>query len=197
MNRSYRVALFCGAFPLLVGVSIFVLWLVTRWNWLMVAGIGTLYGGVAIVLVGVVALVRFYWLATRAPGLPSRQLWRSTVACSGLLLVNFPVALGITVASVAIATRYTVVIHNGSQQPLTNARVFGGGFDHTWSSIPPGGTVQESFWVEGDDTLEFRAVSGTAVHAETIDDYVTSSMGGHTTVTINPDGTVSVSNSRL
>ena len=59
MNRAYRVALICGAIPFLVGVSIFMLWLIMRWGGLMMAGIYTLYGGVAIFLVGVLALARF------------------------------------------------------------------------------------------------------------------------------------------
>ena len=73
MNRVYRVALICGAAPLLIGVSIFILWLITRWDWLMMAGIFTLYGGVAIFVVGVLALARFCWLAFRTPGFPRRR----------------------------------------------------------------------------------------------------------------------------
>ena len=194
MNRAYRLALVCGAFPLLIGVSIFVLWLITRWDWLMMAGICTLYGGVAIFLVGVLAIARFCWLAFRTPNLPRRRLWLSTLACAGLLLLNFPVAGGITAAAIAIETRYTVVVHNGSQQPLDGVRVFGGGCDESLGSIPPGGIARQSFWIQHDGELKFRALSGTTIHAKTIDGYVTNGMGGHTTVTINPDGTISVSN---
>ena len=42
MNRAYWVALICGAIPLVAGVSIFLLWLMTRWDGLMAAGIYTL-----------------------------------------------------------------------------------------------------------------------------------------------------------
>ncbi len=38
MIRAYRIALICGAVPLLLGVSIFTLWLITRWHWLPWAG---------------------------------------------------------------------------------------------------------------------------------------------------------------
>jgi hypothetical protein len=41
-------------------------------------------------------------------------------------------------------------------------------------------------------SLEFRAISGTTVYTKTIDGYVTHGLGGHTTVTINPEGTISV-----
>lgn len=197
MSRAYRVALICGALPLLVGISIFVLWLITRWDWLMLAGIYTLYGGVAIFLIGAFALARFCWLAFRTSDLPRRRLWLSTFACSGLLLSNFPVAGGITAAAVVIATRYTVVIHNRAHVPLRDVRVFGGGHDESFGTVPPGGIVQDSFWIQQDDTLQFRARSGTTVYAKTIDDYVTQNMGGHTTVTIDPDGTLSITNNNL
>ncbi len=193
VNRAYRVALICGALPLLVGVSIFLLWLITRWDWLMVAGVCTLYGGVAVFLLGVLALARFCWLASRPPDLPRQRLWRSTLAGAGLLLSNFPVAGGITATVIAIETRYTVVVHNDSQQPLDDVRVFGGGCDESLGSIQPGGTARRSFWIQHDGSLEFRALSGTTVHATTIDGYVTGNMGGHMIVTINnPDGTISV-----
>jgi hypothetical protein len=45
MKLFYGVALVCGAVPLIAGILIFLLWLITHWNWLMMAGIITLYGG--------------------------------------------------------------------------------------------------------------------------------------------------------
>ena len=196
MNRVYRVALICGAAPLLIGVSIFILWLITRWDWLMMAGIFTLYGGVAIFVVGVLALARFCWLAFRTPSFPRRRLWLSASVCAGLLLLNFPVAGGIAAAAISIETCYTVVVHNDLQQPLESVRVFGGGSDEYLGSIPPGGTVRESFWIQHDGELEFRALNGTTSYTKMIDGYVTNGMGGHTIVTINPDGTISVRNNR-
>lgn len=194
MNRAYRIALICGALPLLVGVSLFLLWLIARWDWLMIAGIFTLYGGVAIFFIGAIALARFCWLAFRSPELPRRRLWLSTLGCAALLLSNFAVAGGITASVIAIETRYTVIVHNTSQQPLSGVRVFGGGCEADFGTIPPGGVVRRSFWIQHDGELEFRAVSGATTHSKTIDGYVTNNMGGHTTVTINPDGTISVSN---
>jgi hypothetical protein len=196
MNRAFRVALFCGALPLLVGISIFLLWLITRWDWLMMAGIFTLYGGVAIFFVGAIALARFCWLAFRTPELPRRRLWLSILGCAALLLSNFAVAGGITASVIAIETRYTVVVHNTSQQPLSGVRVFGGGCEADFGTIPPDSIVRRSFWIQHDGVLEFRAVRGTTTHTKTIDSYVTNSMGGHTTVTINPEGTISVSHKR-
>jgi hypothetical protein len=194
MNPAYRVALICGALPLLTGVSIFLLWLVTRWEWLMFAGVFTLYGGLAVFCIGALALARFCWLAFRTPEQPRRRLWLSTLGCAALLLSNFPVAVGIVSSVLQIETRYTVTVRNGSPQPLSGVRVFGGGCEADFGTIPPGGSVRRSFWIQHDDQLEFRALSGATMHAETIDGYVTNSLGGNTTVVLNPDATVSVSN---
>ncbi|MEP6671006.1 MAG: hypothetical protein ABJF10_17735 [Chthoniobacter sp.] len=191
-RKAYRVALLCGAIPLVVGVSIFLLWLLTRWGWLMTAGIFTLYGGVAFFLVGVVALGRFCWLALRTPGLPRRPLWLSTVGCAALLLSNFPVAGGIAATAIRIETRYTVTVHNTSPQPLSGVRVFGGGCEADFGAFAPGGVVRRSFWIEREGELKFQAGSGAATQATTIDGYVIPSVGGHVTVTIKPDGTISV-----
>jgi hypothetical protein len=192
MKRAYRVAVICGAFPLVVGVSIFALWLVTRRDWLMIAGIITLLGGLGFVGLGFIALARYHWLALRTPGPPRRRLWLSTLGCASLLLINFPIAGGIVSTVVAIETVYTVVVQNTSQQPLDSVRVFGGGCDVSFGFIPPDGVARRSFWIQHDDELEFRAASGTTTHAKTIDGYVTNGGGGHTTVTLNPDQTISV-----
>ncbi|SIO67317.1 hypothetical protein SAMN05444166_8332 [Singulisphaera sp. GP187] len=43
MSPYYKISLICGATPLFVGIAIFLLWLITRWDWLMAAGLLTLY----------------------------------------------------------------------------------------------------------------------------------------------------------
>jgi len=191
MNRAYRLALACGAIPLLMGVSVFLLWLITRWDGLMVAGMVTLCGGMALFLIGVVALMRYWSLASQTPDIPSRHLRRSTFLCAGLLLLNFPVAGGIVAAVIAIETCYTVVVENDSHRPLEGVRVFGGGCDEQLGTIPAGSSVRQWLWIRHDGTLELRALADGASYHETIDGYVTNSMGGHTTVTIHADGTIS------
>ena len=125
MNQSYRLALLCGALPLIVGVAIFCLWLVTRWEWLGAAGACTLLGGVAMFLIGVIALVRYCWLALPNPDVPRRRLWFSTLGAAFLHLTNFLVAGGIIYAVIAIETRYSVTINNASRHSIDEVRVTG------------------------------------------------------------------------
>jgi hypothetical protein len=191
LNRAYLVATICGAAPLVLGTAIFIAWLVTRRDWLTIAGFALLYCGLVVFAAGVIALARFCWVALRTPGIPRRAVWLSTFGCAALLLANFPVAGGIIWAANTIATRYTVVVHNASSQRLDGVRVFGGGCDASYGSIPPGGTARRSFWIRQGGVLDFRASSGNNALGGTIDDYLTR-YGGHRTVTVQADQTISI-----
>jgi len=192
LNRAHRVALVCGATPLVVGIAIFVTWLVLRLDVLMLAGAYTLCGGMALFVVGGVALARYHWLGARTPSMSGRHLRRSTAACAGLLLLNFPIAGGIVAGALAIETSYTVIVHNASARPLEKVMVIGGGVNESLGSIPAGGTTRQWFWIQHDGQLEFRAACGTSTHSATIDGYVTNGMGGSATVTVNADETITV-----
>jgi hypothetical protein len=189
VKGAYRVALLCGAFPLLAGVSVFLLWCVTRADELMKVGVVVLFGGLACFAAGAIALGRFCGLGLRAPELPRRRLWLRTIGAGALLLSNFPVAGAIIYGAVAIETCYTVLIRNDSERQLEGVRVVGGGCDISFGSVPPGDDVRRRFWIEHADSLVLQ-VSGRS--PEVIDGYVCANMGGHTTVTIRPDGTASV-----
>lgn len=135
MKPAYRIALFCGAIPLACGTFIFVLWLVTRWDWLMAAGLATIIGGVFVFLIGTIALACYHELAVRSPEVTPRQLRFRTLAAVGLLLSNFPIAVGYAASANAVKTCYTVAIHNRSRQPLDHVRVIGGGCDLDFGTI--------------------------------------------------------------
>jgi hypothetical protein len=192
MDRAYRLAMFCGASPLLVGVSIFVLWLLTRWDLLMIAGILTLAAGPVLCAFAFLNLSHFLWLARREPDLSPRRRRLAVFWCGSLLLANFPVAVGIIYAVIEIESAYTVVIHNGSAQPLDGVRVGGGGCDVYFGSIPPQGVARRSFWIQHDGELSFHATSGTIFYALSPLGYITNGAGGYRTINVNPDRTILV-----
>lgn len=193
MDRAYRLALFCGATPLLVGLSIFFLWLFTHWQWLMIAGILTLAAGPVMFVFGLLNLAHFVGLARREPNLAPRRL-RPAMFCSGsLLLANLPAAAGILAAVIAIETAYTVTVHNASGRPLEDVQVRGGGCDVFFGSIPPGGMARRSFWIRDDGELAFHATGGPVTYSvANISGYVTNGQGGQRTVTVNPDRSIIV-----
>lgn len=197
LNRPHRVAWLCGAVPLFLGTAIFLLWLIVRWDWLVIAGGVVLFAGVPVVVVGFGALARFWWVTSRTPNVSPRRLRVATLASAGLLLTNFPVAAVIVWAALAIDTRYTVVVHNASQVQLDRVRVFGGGCDASYGSLPPGATASRSFWIRGDGVIVLRASSGDDGLEQSISSYVTVGGGGHLTVTVEQDKRIAVLSQRV
>lgn len=191
---ALRMAIICGALPLVTGVAIFAAWLITSWQWLEYAGIITLYAGFGLFVVGAVALGVCIYMARSVS--PRLHLGRRVALAAILLLSNFPVAGVIVEAAIALETRYTVVVHHASKQPLADVLVFGGGCSERIESIPPGATVRRSFYIQHDDELRLQCLRGGVQVSETIDGYVTGSMGGHTTVTVGDNGPFSVQQKR-
>ncbi|MEX0717892.1 MAG: hypothetical protein WD066_14960 [Planctomycetaceae bacterium] len=186
---SYRVALWCGALPLTVGASIFLLWLLAGWTWLMVAGGCLLVAGPLVVLVGFAALGRGWWMERSAPPDTRRHSWRSSALVAALLLFNFPVAGGIVVAAIAIVSRYTIVVVNQSGKTLDDVVLEGGGRVVRFDPIPADASASRNVWFSHDDNeLDFRAMSGTTPVTGTVLEYVTDSLGGRT-ITVDVDGT--------
>jgi len=192
MNRAYGIALICGALPLIVGVSTWLNWLITRWSGCIVIGIFTLLGGVVLFVVGTIALACYGWLTYRSKALSRRRFWFSLLGCAGLLLVNFPVAYGVVVSVIWLDSRYTVIVHNASDQPLEGVRVLGAVPEVWFGTVPPGSIVQRTFLMIGDGEIEFHAVSRAIKYSKTIDDCHLWSKGDPT-VTFESGGKISVS----
>ena len=193
MKRTLRVAVLSGLLPLLVGVSLFVLWVTTRWDWFMVGGVVTIYGGLVSFLIGACALARYCWAASRCADPPRWKWVLSALGCATLLLSNVPVAGGIISAVVAISTCYSVVVRNASQQAISDVRIYGGGYEASLGTIPPGGLARRSFWIQRDGELELRAVGSSAFHHLVIDGYVTKGLGGRAEIVVESNGSLSLS----
>jgi hypothetical protein len=188
VKASYRVALACAALPLVTGTSVFLLWLLTRSDVLVAAGLFTLFGGLALFAVGVLALARFCWLGLRMPEPPPR-FWASTALAAVLLLSNFPAA-GLILWKVAdLESRYTVVVRNGTASTLEGLHVAGGGHAYAaFGPIPPGVSASRAFRIRHEGELDLHTDRG----ASRIDGYVTANDSATAFVTVGPDGEVSV-----
>ncbi len=193
MQRPLLIAILCGAIPLALGLAIFLVWVFARQEWLMVAGLCNIGCGLVMFFVGVFCLAYYWNRASLIPDYSRQRRHWSTLACAGLLLLNFPVAGGLIAAAVRIETRYTVVIENETQHTLTNVRIFGGGVDETIDPVPPQGRIKRHLWFQTDGELKFQATVDTTILREKVDGYVTGSQGGTARVTIHPDKTITVS----
>src|SRR5215212_7932726 len=87
----FRVALVCGATPLLVGVSTTIVFLLTLRQWLAFIGILTVLVGLFVLLIGVVALV-FCVANLRHAGVFDRAAKLRVFLVVLLMLSNFPAA---------------------------------------------------------------------------------------------------------
>lgn len=192
MNRAYRIALICGALPLLLGVGIFLLWLATRRDALAIAGIYLIYLGLALFVVGLAALAVYGRKASRSREISRGKLLGNLATALVLLLANFPVAWGIIGGVVAIESRYLVVVHNESSRPLSQVRVSGGGASVAIFSIPPNDSTERSLWFQSDGELKFEAALEGRKLTQTIEGYVTHGGSGRADVFVGEDGEVTV-----
>ncbi len=196
MKIAYRIALFCGATPLILGIAIFLAWLVTRWDWLSVAGILNIAGGLALFALGLASLAFFVWAGIRDSRVSSKKLASSSLLCAALLFSNFPVAIGIIAAVMHLEARmhYGVVVVNQLPEPLDNARLEGGGVKVDLGTIEPGNRNYARLSFQRDGSLEFYAQAGKKKISSCVEEYVTGYMGGDKCVTVKADGTVTVEN---
>ncbi len=197
MKRSFLLALLCGAIPLIIGIVIFLLWLFTRGDWLMKAGIFTIYGGVGLFVVGAAALMNYFWTAWRNPDQSRKRLWLSSLACAALLFSNFVVAGGIVLAVIEIETRFTVEIRNDSTSPLNDLRIFGGGVDEEIARLEPGERLHRTLDIRNDGLLNFSASHEGSPIETILEGYVTQHQSGEKIVRIKPDGSITVDDGRF
>lgn len=174
-----RLALFCGAAPLVTGVSIFALWLVTRWPWLMAAGAVTIAAGLVLFLIGLGALA--FDASHRRPR------FAKTLSLV-LLLLNFPVAIGIVQGVIYLETTYRVEVRNESTRPLEHVRLVGPDCDRDLGRILPGAAASARLSFGGDGMLELRLLQAGTERREVIDHYVTHTLSGDATVIVRDDG---------
>lgn len=178
VDNFYRVAIFCGAAPLIAGVGTFLLWTITRWPFLMNLGIWILYGGGVLFVIGCVALLMHFALEAKALYSTRRAAWSRGLRALFLLLVNFPAAAVILSAAIFLESQYTVTIHNRTPHPLQQTRVEGGGVHVEIGTIPPGDSERRALRFMGDGNLRFTArYQGKTIERQ-VEGYVTSGLGG-------------------
>ena len=191
-GHYFKLAWLLGTAPLVVGISIFIAWLLWRDDASVSAGIITIFAGLGCVVVGIVCVAihaTFSWRSE--PAGRGRLVWR-VIALLGLYTINFVVAGSIVVQVVLIQTCYTVSIVNQSSLPLQDVQIVGGGMHVRVGDVPPGQTAAESFWIEHDGELTFQAMHASDKIVTTVEGYVTHNMGGNKAVTFTASNQVKV-----
>jgi hypothetical protein len=150
MVALHYVALVCALGPMVVGVMVFLLYVVTRHFDFAVVGFMTILGGCVATFVGAVCLGVYWYQASRANAEDAAVARRNAKRDLVLMLLNFPLAgvlafVGITMISHA-SSGVNVIVRN--DDALTAETVLlstghgadGGGDAQRLGPIPPGGT---------------------------------------------------------
>ncbi len=188
-RRWLIASIVLGLTPLVTGVGIFLLWLLVRWDLLMLAGVFTIYGGLLCVGGGFACLVKYWFVAGR--GGVNHLAWR-ILAVALLQLANFPVAVGVVVAAHYVHTRFTVEVTNESGEPIRQMVVSGGGVKAIIEDVPAGERRTESFHFTQDGSLGYEFTHQGKIRSGVVEGYVTNGQGGRRSVLIHQDGTVFV-----
>jgi hypothetical protein len=187
MPRLIKIAIACGAIPLVAGTAIYFTWRVTRWESLMALGMLNIFVGLALFAVGAGCLL---FQSMRDESSSGQQpidagLQNLLVAC--LLLVNFPAALVYGLSAMEVMSRYTLQISNDSGRPVERFSLSGPNLKVDLGEIPVGAMIENVVDFRGEGQLLFSAEIDGEVIDGIVDGYVSSGIGGDTKLRLLPD----------
>src|SRR5215470_3351032 len=154
-TRRVKVPLVFGPAPLTIGISVFLLWLITGWRWLEVVGIFVLYTGFVSVVSGLVLLALWVLRRIRSGDWAREQLMGRTIFAAIVLVINFPAAGLILWTAYNLSARYTVVVRNYGSASIESGAITGGGVSLDLGSVDPGASVTKRFHIGQKGTLMF------------------------------------------
>ncbi len=146
--------------PLVLGLGIYGLWFVTRWDGLVSAGLLTIVGGTVSLGAGVICLIA-YGFRIYAKGVPTSVVVRRVSLPAGLLLTTPLVGMLVASSALHALTTYEVVLYNASDTTITTFSFTAPGVDETWANVEPGAFRLSNLSVTGDGTLLYEAAVGT------------------------------------
>ena len=143
-----RIALGCALTPMAVGIGIVLLFWITNWGWLTLAGLIMLPIGGLTVFTG--SLFVLFWVLQRrtyAQKTATPMRWWPAILMILLLLSNFGVAAGCIKAGIFLSFRVWVVIdvRNETGAPIDRCVIRAAGDSRAHGSLLQGNSMAESF----------------------------------------------------
>jgi len=191
-----RVAITCGALPLVVGVVTLIIFLQSEVSssemdgWVE-AGVSILMGGVALISVGLVTLGVYLVKGSRG-GVPKRDLAQNAILTLILLLANFPAALACIWVAGDSLSRVGLSLVNESDAIVEDLNITWPGGDQYIGDLGSQDSAELSFHVSSDGTVGFTARQGGAPCEGNLIGYVTTNMGETMRVVFSGDCEVRV-----
>jgi energy-coupling factor transporter transmembrane protein EcfT len=164
--------------PMATGTLIFLLWMVTGWRWLVIAGLFTLVVGFGSVLFGAGLL-----LIRRGP-----RSWLIGL----ILLVNFPIAYGIVWRVQTMVVTSSVTVVNKGSSTVESCVVAGGSASIDFGPIRPGGKATRYFLITHDGTSRFTARQNEHQVEAIVEPYVTNGAAIRKQIEIRDGGGIRV-----
>jgi hypothetical protein len=141
----YRIAKFCAVAPLIAGVGVFLLWILTGAQPLPVIGLFLIPAGCILVLIGAIYLSAYLIIECKARGGFNRPLARQALIGAGLLLVNFPAAYACAGSAIYLMDFRLVRVINRSSTPIESFIVVDPLGSHELGPISPQQSVISDF----------------------------------------------------
>ncbi len=187
----YRIAMLCGILPMTVGVSIYILYEITRWDVLVLAGLFTVYGGLACAALGFICIIA-YAFKRHAAG----EMWGLGVGKAvGVILLNIPVCVIVVHLSLLSVTRmdsYTVVLENKGEDVVAHFELETPGGAVGIEGIAPGESESVRLSFEDPGSITYRAEVGNDLLEGVIENHVANSGGGKKSIITFSDGEFSI-----
>ncbi len=188
MPRLIKIAIACGAMPLIAGTAIYFLWRLTRWEFLERLGMFNIFIGLALFAIGVGCVIRQSNDEMSTPNTNNGNTGQRNLLVVTLLLANFPAAIIYGLSAIEVMTRYTVCITNESPTAIEKLVLVGPNSEWSIGVVPAGARVQRELSFGGEGSLSFTAEhEGESIQGE-VDGYVTGGLGGDTTLRLLPNG---------
>jgi len=199
MKTLLKIAWIAGAAPLVVGTTIFITWLLTRADVLMLAGGITIQAGLCSVALALVCQAIYLWRNWHSMEITRLRLAWQTAALVALVIMNFVFAAGFVCGAMMIEARYNLSITNEGSESLSHVRVGVGECGVVFEDIPAGETRKKGFWIDRDGELVLTATRNGQPIEAVVDGDVSNGLGGSgrdIKVTIDPSGEVAVEDQR-
>jgi hypothetical protein len=187
MGIWYKLSLASGLTPLIAGCIIFLSWLATRADWLMLAGVYNIMAGLALFVCGLGFLLVY---GQKERKLTDRYPVKRTLISLGILLFNFPVAaLALYSAEYIISTSTAIVINN-SPFEITDLVISEREQSYPFPPIAAGQEVIEYFHFKYEGSVNYKLSLNGSVKTGVMFGYVTGGMGESATMVISSNGAV-------
>lgn len=186
-HKWYNFSLISGLIPLVFGCLIFITWLISRADWLALAGVYTIMAGLMLFVFGLLFLV-IYWIKERKFG-NAYPIKRSLISL-GILLLNFPVLLLILYFHDYISNTVTVRVVNNFPFAITDMTLFERDHLCVYPPIAPGQEVIEHFHFKFEGSIHYRLSLAGSKKEGIAFGYVSSGTSNSTVMVITEDGEV-------